>query len=278
MIDVVQHTSDPEAYQNPIKEGAGAVASDSLAAESARSGGGFGDNRDSNPLSVSGSHSTFANEDTSGATTLPPARDAQTRDNQQNQTGAGEKYPEGAGGQGSFPGSHAGGTYSGGPSGAKSGSQDSSKGDSYSNQESGGAFSDSGASKPDPDKISSSTGNPSSATSGTGGSGSGSGETGSTGGSDRGQGGESDAPGYVSSVTQPLNTLKPKGNVTEGSDEDFKGPNSQDADIGSEDDPGRRAELEFQKMTQQSAGSTTPKQGGKTNEGQYGVLEGDQGL
>ena len=249
-----------------------------MAAESARSGGGFGDNRDSNPQSVPGSKSTFANTDTSGASTLPPARDAQTRDNQTNETGAGEKYAEGAGGQGSFAGSHAGGTYSGASSEAKTGSGYSARGDSYDTSSSGGAFSDSGADKPDTNKISSSSGNDPSfdrnlnASRDSRGDGSGDSSGGSSGGSG------SDAPGYVSSVTQSFGSAKPKGNVTEGFEEDFRGPSTQDADIGSERDPGRRAEADFQRMTQQVSGSSAPRQGGATNEGQYGVLEGDQGL
>ena len=202
---------------------------------------------------------------------MPPARDAQTRDSQTNETEAGEKYAGSAGGQGSFVGSHAGGTHSGASSETRTGSGYSAKGDSYDTSSSGGAFSDTGADKPDPNKISSSSGNDPSfdrdlkTSSGD-----------SSGGSSGGTG--SDAPGYVSSVTQPFGSSKPKGNVTEGSEEDFRGPNTQDAEIGSERDPGRRAEAAFQRMTQQSSGSSAPRQGGATNEGQYGVLEGDQGL
>ncbi|WEW56818.1 hypothetical protein PRK78_002273 [Emydomyces testavorans] len=72
-------TSDPSRYTNPIREGAGFVAADSLAAESVRSGGKFAENKDSAPLSVEGHKSTLANKDTSGATALPPARDAEQR-------------------------------------------------------------------------------------------------------------------------------------------------------------------------------------------------------
>lgn len=87
-----QKVTDPNAPT--IKEGAGAVASDSLAAESTRSGGAFSENRDSEPLGVSGSNSTFANTDTSGASTLGPAPDAEARGD------AGtESYPRSVGGQ-----------------------------------------------------------------------------------------------------------------------------------------------------------------------------------
>ncbi|TAQ90064.1 hypothetical protein B7494_g1611 [Chlorociboria aeruginascens] len=62
-----------------IREGAGAVALDSLAADSTREGGGFSENRNSEPLGVSGSNSTFANTDTSSARRLDPASDAEAR-------------------------------------------------------------------------------------------------------------------------------------------------------------------------------------------------------
>jgi hypothetical protein len=62
-----------------IDEGAGAIASDFLAAESTREGGKFGDNRNSEPQGVAGANSTFANTNTSGATQLDPAPDAEAR-------------------------------------------------------------------------------------------------------------------------------------------------------------------------------------------------------
>jgi len=95
--------TDPNAP--PIKEGAGPVASDSLAAESTRQGGEFSKNRNSEPLSVAGSNSTFANTNTSGATRLDPASDAEARMAQhdweeERKLGAGSaSYPTGAGGQ-----------------------------------------------------------------------------------------------------------------------------------------------------------------------------------
>lgn len=95
-------TSDPRTFNNPIQERAGQVASDSLAAESTRQGGGFSENRGSEPLDVSGSKSTLNTTDTSGATTLPKAPDAPARDGSDTQ----ERYPEALGGQGTFPGSH----------------------------------------------------------------------------------------------------------------------------------------------------------------------------
>ncbi|KAI9717679.1 MAG: hypothetical protein M1812_004624 [Candelaria pacifica] len=72
-------STDPASKQPTNSESTGAIASDSLAAESINSGGAFSSNKTAQPLSVSGSNSTLNNTDTSGATTLPPAPDAETR-------------------------------------------------------------------------------------------------------------------------------------------------------------------------------------------------------
>ncbi|KAK2625689.1 hypothetical protein QTJ16_005001 [Diplocarpon rosae] len=69
--------TDPNAPE--VRESAGAIASDSLAAESTRADAGFAENRNSEPQGVSDSNSTFANENTSGATRLDPASDAEAR-------------------------------------------------------------------------------------------------------------------------------------------------------------------------------------------------------
>lgn len=84
--------TDPSAPK--IQEGAGTVASDSLAADSTRAGGGFSDNRGSEPQGVSGSNSTFANTNTSGATTLDAAPDAEARGGADSSS-----YPDSVGGQ-----------------------------------------------------------------------------------------------------------------------------------------------------------------------------------
>ena len=87
----MQNTSVPAP---PIQEGPGAIAKDSLAAESSA----FPDDATS---SVPGSRSTFNNTNTSGATTLPPARDATSRlsPSQRDNTAAvsGQKYPDAVG-------------------------------------------------------------------------------------------------------------------------------------------------------------------------------------
>ncbi|KAM3079336.1 hypothetical protein ACMFMG_005770 [Clarireedia jacksonii] len=76
MSSIGTKVKDPHSV---IKEGAGPVAADSLAAESTKSGGAFSENRGSEPLKVSGSNSTLANTDTSAADRLDPAPDAETR-------------------------------------------------------------------------------------------------------------------------------------------------------------------------------------------------------
>ena len=267
---MLQHTTDPESQRNPVKEGAGAVASDSLAAESARSGGAFGENRDSNPLSVPGSKSTFANTDTSGATTLPPGRDARDREDTYGDSGSGEK-------------------------------------DSGSRGGLGGAFSDGGAGGPSADKISSSGQDNRGSNADSSNSGSGASTTSRQGYGDRGagggasttsgqhyasadsssggssSGGDPSAPGYVSSVTQPEGQFgqgKPKGkNITEASEDDFNKLNRGDAEIGSENDPGRRAEQDFQKKTQSASGGTGPNQrADQGGDSQYSSLKEDQEL
>lgn len=108
-------TTDPSAYQNPIEEPSVPIANDSLAAQSVRQGGAFSENRGAEPLGVSGSKSTLNNTNTSAATELPSAPVGVLRDDRERQ----EKYPEGLGGQGDFPGAHSEQGYAGGPTSAK---------------------------------------------------------------------------------------------------------------------------------------------------------------
>ena len=86
------------------------------------------------------------------------------------------------------------------------------------------------------------------------------------------------APTYVTSVLSAGHT-KPKGkNLTEGGfDDDPKNNASFNSDIGNEDDPGRVAELQFQKRQAATVGSG-PKQSSITGDGQYDILETDQQL
>jgi hypothetical protein len=87
--------TDPNAPR--IEERAGAVASDSLAAESTRAGGDFSKNRGCEPLGVAGANSTFANTNTSGADTLEPAPSSQSRKAATDDTN--DSYPSAIGGQ-----------------------------------------------------------------------------------------------------------------------------------------------------------------------------------
>ena len=90
------------------------------------------------------------------------------------------------------------------------------------------------------------------------------------------------APGYVASVqSQPAQTGKPHGkNITEGGFDDDASKNASfNADIGTDDDPGRRAENEMQRTTQAASGSSAPRQKpGESDGSQYDVLESDQNL
>ena len=69
-----------------------------MAAESVEEGGKFSDNRNAGPLGVSGSNSTFANENTSGAIRLDPATDAEAR-GAQDESSEEKPYPDALGGQ-----------------------------------------------------------------------------------------------------------------------------------------------------------------------------------
>jgi len=111
MTSVGTKVKDPHSI---IKEPAGAVAADSLAAESTKSGGGFSENRDSEPLKVSGSNSTLANTDTSAADRLDPAPNSEARKAQndwaeEKDTGPSGHYAKGPGREtGTTSGGHTG--------------------------------------------------------------------------------------------------------------------------------------------------------------------------
>ena len=161
-----------------------------------------------------------------------------------------------------------------------------SKGDAYDTSGSGGAFSDSGSGGGSGDKVSSS--GPNYATAAGSGDSSSKDKPGSEygnrsgasgGGGDDGGNSNSNAetaPGYVSGVTQPFGQGKPKGkNITEGG---FEGEANSNPEIGSEEDPGRKAEGDMQRQTQKISGATGPRQGGQSGETPYDVLGDDQNL
>ena len=244
------------------------MASDSLAAESVNAGGAFSANRGSEPLSVSGSKSTFNNTDTSGATTLSPAPDATEREakaawqdtSDEAKGPGGVKYSE-ASGKPEFPGAHNADGYSGGSSAAKQ-----QTGLSGTSSSEGGATTTSSNTEP----------------SSKGGATSTSGNTGSSSGTSNNSLADT-APSYVTSVTAAAADGKPKGSgLTEGGfDSNPENNASFTSDIGTEDDPGRAAELKFAKQNTVHVG-TGPKQGGPTgagpDAGQYDILETDQNL
>lgn len=86
------------------------------------------------------------------------------------------------------------------------------------------------------------------------------------------------APNYITPVIS--HGGKPKGkNLTEGGfDDDPSNNASFTAEIGSENDPGRVSESVFQRQAESVAGAGGSRQGGTRGEGQYAVLEDEQGL
>ncbi|ERF76899.1 hypothetical protein EPUS_02610 [Endocarpon pusillum Z07020] len=237
----------------PIQESTGPVASDSLAAESYKNHGAFAENKDAAPSSVKGASSTFNNQDTSGAKVLPPALDAEARESQEawNESSklkgaAGLKYPEGAGAQPDFTGVHNKDGYYGGP--AK-----------------------------DKQEINTGSGEYASGMSKSG--------SGHTGGEDYRASTKADpAPSYVMNATGDgldKGTLKPKGrNITEGGfDSDDSKNASFNAEIGTENDPGRAAELKLQRENAETAGDagSGSRQKGIANDGVgYETLKTDE--
>ncbi|KAF4555018.1 Hypothetical protein D9617_3g020870 [Elsinoe fawcettii] len=72
-------TSDPETVNNPVSEGAGVITSDSLAAESLSSGGDFGSTTGAVASKQPSKSTTTNTTDTSNATELAAAPDADAR-------------------------------------------------------------------------------------------------------------------------------------------------------------------------------------------------------
>jgi hypothetical protein len=308
----LQNTTDPRA-KHEIQEAPGPVASDSLAAESFRAGGGFSENRDSEPLGVKGANSTFANEDTSGATTLPASKDAPSRNDEKHSTSGpgGAKYAEApSGGQPSFPGAVSDEGSSGGSSAAKqtvsgnsgthSISRDTSSGDSKgpssdtSKDASSGGIKDASSGGT---KDASSGGTKDASSSGTKDASSGGTKDASSGGTKDASSGENrgaptgnseephvdPAPTYVQNVVTHHggDKDKPKGkNLTEGfEDEDDAKNASMDmrGEPGDENDPGRASVKQFQATTSATIGSG-PTQKGVSGDSQYKALDADESL
>ncbi|KAI9803078.1 MAG: hypothetical protein M1833_001148 [Piccolia ochrophora] len=254
-------TNDPAASSDPVNESSGAVTSDSLAAESTKGGGAFSENRNAGPLGVSSGSTTTNTTDTSGATKLEAAPDAERRQQREDASQpdsikgpGGAKYAEAVGGQGNFSGQHSSEYgYAGGPTSAKSqtqqgsGSTGASSGQSTGGHQSGGSGRNSG---------------------------------GNSGGNGESKAGT--APGaYVQeSVLDDLQGRKPKGaNLKEGGfDSDDTNNASFNSEIGSKDDPGREAELKFQRQALESGPDAGggPRQKGVSGDGQYDTLGSEE--
>ena len=175
------------------------------------------------------------------------------------------KYPEGAGGQPNFPGQHNKDGYVGGPTSAKVDTGNSGSGGPSGSSNSTDSSNSTGSSGEQQMSGSDSKSGPTENTY-------------------KGEGNDNvdAAPGYIASVvSNPGQTGKPKGkNITEGGFDEGDDKNASfNAEIGSEDDPGRLAEGGMQRMTQSSSGSTAPRQGmGQSDNSQYDVLDTDQSL
>jgi len=266
----LQNTTDPRA-KHEIQEATGAIASDSLAAESSRAGGGFSENRDSEPWGVKGANSTFANEDTSGATTLPACKDAPSRNDENDSPSGpgGAKYAEApSGGQPSFPGTVSDEGYSGDSSAAKQAISGNSGTYSTSKDDSSG---DSKGPSSDTSKDVSSGG--------TEGYSSGENKGAPTGNSEEPH--VDPAPTYVQNVIthHGSDKDKPKGkNLTEGFEDEGKNASfDMQGEPGDENDPGRASVKQFEATTSATIGSG-PTQKGASGDSQYKALDGDESL
>lgn len=267
-------SADPDVPQ----ESTGPIAADSLAAQSLKQGGDFAaDDPNAVPLGVSGSKSTLANTDTSGAVPLPPASSGAEREKLEARgVGSDEKGPGGlkypdALPDADFQGKHtAGGEYYGGPSSDRQGA-------GYTTQPAGasdfGATTSTTQSSGSGINTSSSSGAPSGGSALT--------STSSTGAA--GVRPHVDAaPNYaarVSGAIEPEGTTnQPKGtNLTEGGDI----PENKKTFVGAvtgPNDPGRLGEQNFEAINANVPGGGTDRGNEGTRDeqgkegGQYGVL------
>jgi len=284
----MSHTGNPRAPQihpsDAPQESVGAVVSDSLAAESIKSGGAFSENENANIMSVKGSNSTFNTTDTSGATALHSAPDGATREKQDalglgsDQKGVtGVKYD--AASNKDFSGVHNQDGYVGG--GERTGSGYQTKTGGTASGATGDSFADGGAGI-----TGSSATKTTGISSGSGHSGQGVGktdttDTNTTSASASSRTDPDTAPNYAATVAGNIRSegeLKPKGaNLTEG---DIPKTKTFTGNVGGDKDPGRLAEQGFQKVSAENAASAGEKRyGGSGNSedigtgGQYDVLQ-----
>ncbi len=226
---------------------------------------------------MEGSKSTLANTDTSSAVKLDAAPDAASRDEKGGDDM--QKYPEGAGGQGQFPGRHSKEGYVGGPSSAKKEilEQGESVYRTQGDNSTGGSSSGTGQGQDQGQRQSDTSAQRSGQSTGSGGA---STQTTDTNSSNAPKQGDT-APSYVH-ASASAGVRKPKGkNLTEGIDDADDGKNvSFNSDVGDENDPGRAAENKFARENAQSGADAGggPRQKGVSGDGQYDVLEDDQAL
>ena len=282
-----QAAGNPPSKDDVPQESTGAIASDSLAAESLNQGGDFASGN-AVPSAQKGASSTFNTTDTSGATALHPAASGSEREKQDalgagsdEKGAAGLKYPE-ASGQPDFSGKHNLDGYTGGPSADR-------PSEGYSTQQPTGAsdFGSNTLGSSEPSSKSTSEIKSSTNTDTEPGSAQPSGGDPSSGNNtDAGSSGTRPAdaaPNYAAAVSgaiQPEGYGKPKGeNLTEG---DIPQTKTFTGDVGGQHDPGRVAEQTFEKITADSARSGAAGGRDYTDGGvnQYDVLSteraGDQ--
>ena len=272
---------------NVASEPTGPIASDSLAAESLKSGGDFADG-DAVPLGVSGSNSTLNNTDTSGAVPLPAASSGAERTKQEAQglgddergTAGGVRYPDAD----SAPAdgtTTSGGHYYGAASSSKT-TESASAGQATGASDFGASTLSSSA---DDDTTTTTADTTSDTVT----------SSASTEGPTAGTGIRPHvptAPNYTARVSGAINSddpdntshvPQPKGdNLVEGGDvpENFKTFTGNVS--GGVNDPGREAVKSFEGINSSVAGSGTGEGMGRDKEGttevggQYGVLESER--
>ncbi|PYH48366.1 uncharacterized protein BP01DRAFT_353510 [Aspergillus saccharolyticus JOP 1030-1] len=254
-------TSDPERYEQPINEPSGPVTNDSLAAESAKQGGAYSQNRGAQPMGVDGKQSTVTNTNTSSARKIDP-----------NHSESQGKYPEALGGQGNFPGTHLPESgYAGGSTAAKQ-EMGINKGE-YPASQKLEQQPQQQQKQQNTDKVHPHQHQPKHNVGykqqKTAAPASGSGYQGVAG----------VAPSYVHDVLDHLGNTKPKGNnLKEGGIPDDAPNASYTTDIGSENDPGRLAQGGFQLRSAESGPAGTPagRQKGVDNQQPFQALQSDQ--
>ncbi|KAF2220469.1 hypothetical protein BDZ85DRAFT_302744 [Elsinoe ampelina] len=237
-------TTDPTSQTNPINEAPGVITSDSLAGESLASGGDFGSTTGAAASSQPSKSTTTNTTDTSGATELAPAPNADARLAEEEwsetrQLNAGREISDK---NAVFGERNAGSAATGGSSGsyaaASGGSYGGASGDVAGGASSGGAIGGVASGGIPSTKAASGVAEREAARQGDG-------------------------------------RFQPKGaNLTEGGFDGNEPNASFSADVGTKNDPSRVALQGLQKADAQQPGVVGGQsQGGVSNDGQYDVLK-----